>query len=165
PPGGGAGGGGGPPPAALALVQGFRLARWWDRAVLAEPLLWVLHLGFGWLAVGLGLFAAALLGGWPSPTTAMHGWLAGGAGSLMLGIMTRLALQHTGRPLAAPPASVAAFVLVSVAAAARIAGDAAGAEVAGYSVAAAAWFLAFALFLADHAVPLLRHGRAGPLSG
>lgn len=151
--------------AGLAAVQAVRLARWWDRGVLAEPLLWVLHLGFAWLTAGLGLFVAAELAGDPAPATAMHGWLVGGAGSLMLGIMARLALQHTGRPLVAPPASVAAFLLASVAAAARVVGAASGLDAAAYAAAAAAWSLAFLLFLVDHAVPLLRYGRAGALSG
>lgn len=144
---------------ALAAVQAYRLARWWDSAILADPLLWVLHLGFAWLAFGLALLAAAALVDWPSADVARHGWLAGGAGSLTLGIMTRLALSHTGRALRAGPQSIAAFVLVSLAAAARLLGPMLGVDMAGHTAAAVAWMAAFVLFLVDHGRPLLQRRR------
>lgn len=141
---------------ALALIQLYRLVRWWDRAILADPLLWILHLGFAWLSIGLFWLGAAMIAGWPSVDLARHAWLIGGAGSLTLGIMTRLALGHTRRPLQAGAGSTAAFILVSVAAVARIAGPLTGYDMAGHVAAAAAWSVAFALFLAEHGRPLLR---------
>lgn len=42
---------------AAGLALAMRLARWRGQATLREPLLWVLHLGYGWLALGLLLLA------------------------------------------------------------------------------------------------------------
>jgi uncharacterized protein involved in response to NO len=108
--------------------------------------------------------AGAALLEWPAADLARHGWLVGGAGSLTLGIATRLTLSNTGRQLRAGALSTGAFLLVSVAAAARTLGPALGHDMTGHVIAAAAWSAAFALFLADHARPLLWHrrGAAGP---
>ena len=38
---------------AAGLLQAGRLARWGGAKATREPLLWILHLGYGWLALGL----------------------------------------------------------------------------------------------------------------
>lgn len=141
--------------AALGAVQIYRLLRWWDPAVAGEPLLWVLHVGFGWLAVGLLLLAGAELGAGIGRADALHAILAGAVGSVTLGIMARLSLTHTGRPLRAGPLSRAAFVLVSLAALARVAGPPLGFPMPAMTVATLAWTAAFLVFLLDHAPGLL----------
>ncbi|WP_375263656.1 NnrS family protein, partial [Palleronia sp.] len=61
-----------------------------DRAVLADPLLWGLHVGFGWLALGLLAYAAAELGAGVAGTHALHLILIGAVGTLTLVISLRL---------------------------------------------------------------------------
>mgnify|MGYP001375968200 CR=1 FL=1 len=145
--------------AALGLLQLYRLLRWWDPAVAREPLLWSLHAGFGWLAAGLLLLAASELGAGIARADALHAILVGAVGSLTLGIMTRLSLTHTGRPLAAGPLSRVAFALVSLAALARIAGPPLGLATPALTLATLAWTAAFLAFLLDHAPGLLSPAR------
>ncbi len=107
--------------AVAAAAHAARTWGWWTPRVWRVPLLWVLHLGYAWLAVGFGLEAAALLGGPPS-WTARHALTAGAIGTMTLGMMARVALGHTGRPLRAPRAARVAFVLVHLGAALRVFG-------------------------------------------
>ena len=105
--------------AALAgCVNGIRLAGWYTHRYWRVPLLWVLHLGYGWIAAGLFLKVAAGVGVVP-PQFTIHAFTVGGIGVLTFGMMARVALGHTGRPLRVGIAMVAAFILVNFSAVVR----------------------------------------------
>ena len=107
--------------AALAAVANLvRLMRWRGFATLPEPLLWVLHLGYFWIPVGLSLLAASQW--WPSISSngALHALTTGAFGTMTLAVMSRATLGHTGRALTAGPGLTVAFVLVTCAALARV---------------------------------------------
>ena len=132
---------------AAALLLAARLSGWRGLATLDQPILWVLHLGYGWLAVGFALKAAADLGGCLPPSAALHALTAGAAGTMILGVMTRAALGHTGRSLATPPAIVVAYGLISVGAALRVAEPVLAApSVVILSASALIWAGGFAIF-------------------
>jgi uncharacterized protein involved in response to NO len=122
--------------------------RWQGIATRPEPLLWVLHLGYLWIPVGLALLAASQW--WPSIPSgaAVHALTAGGFGTMTLAVMSRATLGHTGRPLTAGPGLTAAFVLVTCAALARVLAslfDAAYEPL--LAIAAAGWIAAFLCYL------------------
>jgi len=106
--------------ALLAALVTVRIVLWRGWLVRAEPLLWILHLSLLWLPVGLVLLAGQLLAGWP-PAAWQHAIGSGAIGGLVLGVMARVALGHTGRPLRLPPGMTFAFILVHLAAAVRVA--------------------------------------------
>ncbi|MBI2383413.1 MAG: NnrS family protein [Gammaproteobacteria bacterium] len=139
--------------AALAAVaSGARLVLWRGWTVRREPLLWVLHLAMAWIPVALALLAASALG-WVAPTAWVHAAGAGAMGGLILGVMSRVALAHTGRPLRLPAGMRWAFAAVLAAAAARVLVAVDGLPWrAGLLAAAALWLAAYLLFL-------LRYGR------
>ncbi len=135
----------------LALLaggfHGFRLLRWKGWAVLAEPLMWVLHLGYAWLAVALILIGLSGLTDVVSPTAAIHALTVGAFGTMILAVMTRASLGHTGRDLSATPGTTAMFVLVTVASLLRIAAPfVPDASLALIWISGVAWTLAFGLF-------------------
>ena len=138
--------------AAGALAHLMRLWLWDARQTLKEPLLWVLPLSYAWLPAALVLRALWLADAGVPAAAAFHALGAGAMGGLMLGMMTRSALGHTGRPLAARGAELAAYVLVHLGAALRVFGPLAGAAVEPHALAASAllWSGAFALFLAAY---------------
>ena len=73
-----------------------------------------------WVAIGLLLVAAGDLG-WPLAGTAgLHALTAGAMGSMILAVMTRVGLGHTGRPLVLPAGAVGSYLLVHAGAAARV---------------------------------------------
>jgi uncharacterized protein involved in response to NO len=104
--------------ALAACANGVRLAGWYTPRYWRVPLLWVLHLGYGWIVLGFVLKAGAALGAVP-PQFTIHAFTVGGIGVLTLGMMARVALGHTARPLNIGPAMTVAFGLVNIAALAR----------------------------------------------
>ncbi|MBI2366896.1 MAG: NnrS family protein [Deltaproteobacteria bacterium] len=101
--------------ALAAIVNGIRLASWYTNRFWPVPLLWVLHLGYGWIVMGFCLEAAAAFRAIP-PQSTTHAFTAGAIGVLTLGMMARVALGHTARPLRVGPAMAVAFALVNLAA-------------------------------------------------
>ncbi len=97
-----------------------RLLAWRPWRVLREPLLWILHLGYAWIPVGLGLQAAHLLGVGLPWSAGVHALMVGAMSTLCLGMMARVALGHSGREMVAPQPVVVGFVLISVAALGRV---------------------------------------------
>ena len=113
------------PLAVVALAAGVltavRVAGWNPRATYGRPLLWILHAGYAWIAVGFLLMAASAAGLVARPL-AMHAFGLGGVGGLIIGMITRTALGHTGRPLAVGAAERAMYLLVQGAALVRVLG-------------------------------------------
>ena len=143
---------GGSPVLAVQLAAGigaiavFGRARGWGlRAALHDPLLWVLHLGHAW--VGLGLLLESV-GPWLSlpPSLAIHALTVGALGMSTLGMMARVSLGHTGRPLRITPAVTGAFAAMAVAAVVRVATPLLGAAhtTTWLWVAGSCWSVAFA---------------------
>jgi uncharacterized protein involved in response to NO len=136
---------------AAAAVHGLRLSRWHGAGTYANPILGVLHLGYGWLVVGLALLGLSSL--WPGlpASAALHALTAGCIGTMVLAVMSRAALGHSGRPLEVSPAIVVAYGLVSLGTALRVVApltDAVGAlTIAGGVAWTAAWVLYVAVYL------------------
>lgn len=152
------------PVAALALLaaalHAVRLARWCGRYTGAEPLVWILHVGYAWLPLGFALLAASHW--WPvlPQSAALHAFTAGAMGTMPLAVMTRATLGHTGRPLHAGAGTVAIYLLVLLAAIARILGPLAPElYIPAIAVGGTAWMAAFALFVVLYAPALLRRRR------
>lgn len=139
---------------AAATLNGVRLAGWGGERTLRSPLLWVLHLGYAWLVIGLALKAAASIGAVPE-TAALHALTVGAIGTMLLAVMSRAGLGHTGRTLKAHPATVAAYLLISVAAVLRMAATFLPLAFSELLIASSlAWSAAFLLFLSIYA-PIL----------
>lgn len=105
---------------AAAAINAVRLAGWQARHTLSQPLLWVLHLGYAWLVAGLAIKGFAALTAAIPATVALHGITIGAIGTMTLAMMSRASLGHTGRALSAGRALVFAYVLISLAAVARL---------------------------------------------
>ena len=109
--------------ALAALAAAAHLARWllWQPwKTLRNPLVWVLHLAYAWIPVHLLLRALAAQA-WVPASLATHALTAGAIGGMVIGMMTRTALGHTGRPLRAGSTEVACYALVALAALVRVA--------------------------------------------
>lgn len=107
--------------AALAgILLLARLAGWQGWLCRREPLLWVLHLGYLWLAVALLLKGLAPFSKAVTPSIWSHVLGIGAIGTMVLGVMTRVSLGHTGRPLQLPRWSVACYWLITLATVCRL---------------------------------------------
>lgn len=112
-------------PGLCALVAGLaallRLSRWRLGALLDQGSLWPLHLGYGWLGVGLVVKAAGQAG-LLAAQASLHGVAVGGLGLLGATVAWRTVRQRRGRPLAPAGVPMAAAGLISTAAVLRLAG-------------------------------------------
>ena len=145
-----------------AAAHGARLVLWRGLAVLAEPLLWVLHLGYAWLVAGLVLLGLSILTDLAGTGAALHAIGAGAMGTTVLAVMTRASLGHTGRELRVSAATVAGYLLVSLSALLRIAAPALGdAVMTAYTLAGLAWIGAYGLFVVVY-LPILIRPRVVP---
>ena len=155
--------------AALFITAGlltlWHWVAWKPWAVRTTPLLWILYLGY--LGMGLGLIATAAYTtgwttrlSWPVHTIAMAGF-----GALILGMMTRTALGHTGRALSVDGYMLLSFYLLCIAIVLRIAAlSASTSNVAWLHASAACWMLAFAVYLVRF-IPILTQPRADKRPG
>jgi uncharacterized protein involved in response to NO len=140
----------------VALLAFARLVGWRGWRTWREPMLWVLHLGYLWLAIGLAVRGLALVGVYAMPEIdTLHGITVGALGTLSLGMMARVAQCHSGVPIQSGIALTIMFALPSVAAAVRLCHNQPG----GWVWAAALWFVAYAIYLLAIG-PLLVRGRA-----
>ncbi|MYN10133.1 NnrS family protein [Pseudoduganella aquatica] len=137
--------------AAAGVLALLRLWRWQPQRTLRLPLLWILHLSYAWIGVGMLLLALSALG-MAAPGAAFHALAVGSMAGLILGMMTRTTLGHTGRMLKARRAESAIFVLIQLGALARVAAALLDAAWAGplhaalVLLSAAGWSTAFAVY-------------------
>ena len=104
---------------AAGIGQWLRVSRWRGFKIIDEPLLWILHLGFIWLGLGLIFLGLAVFG--VAPVSAgQHAIGIGAMGSMILGVASRAALGHTQRALVAGRIMSVAFIFMSLAAVLRI---------------------------------------------
>ncbi|MBF0368648.1 MAG: NnrS family protein [Magnetococcales bacterium] len=101
-------------------LQALRLATWHSFKTLNTPLLWVLHLGYLWIVMGLLLRGGAIIFDWMPQSTAIHALTVGAMGLFTAGIMSRIALLHTGRTLKHSGWVTLFFLLLPLAALLRI---------------------------------------------
>jgi uncharacterized protein involved in response to NO len=144
---------------AAAIAHATRLALWAPLATRGRPILWILHLSYAWVVVHLALRGLAGLE-LVAPALATHALTVGVIGGLTLGMMTRTARGHTARPLQVGPWETAAYVLVHLAAFARVFVPLAWPQ--GYAAlvvsSAILWGAAFAIFTAVY-FPILSRPR------
>lgn len=145
--------------ALLAMLHALRLHDWYSPAIWRKPLLWVLHLGYGFLVLGFALKALSGIG-LVAPSLALHAFTYGGLGVISLGMMARVSLGHTGRNVFAPPPVLhLVFATLALGAMVRVIGP--WLLPAHYplwiGLSQLAWIVAFAWFLVIY-LPML----AGP---
>ncbi|WP_035240984.1 NnrS family protein [Acidovorax sp. JHL-3] len=131
-----------------ALLHGVRMWRWKPWITRNRPILWILHASYAWIPVGFALLALAQLGV-VAVSAAVHAFAVGVTGGLIIGMITRTARGHTGRPLQASRLEVLAYGLVMGAAVLRVLVPLAAPQwyAATLVVAALAWSTAFAIYL------------------
>jgi len=141
----------------LTLLHTLRLAGWYTPKIWRKPLVWVLLVAYAFLILGFALKAASITFGL-FPFLSIHAFTVGGIGLLTLGMMSRVALGHTGRPVSHPPTAVFwSFVALCLSAIARVILPLFDMTLYVYWVALSQvlWILAFTIFVLVYAPMLL----------
>lgn len=106
-----------------AAANAVRLAGFHPVRGIRTKLLFLVVIGYGFLVAGyLGLGVVSLLG--TSVVLVLHLFTAGAVSCMVFAIMSRIALGHTGRPIAVSPVLLAGYVLVAAAGVLRAAAGA-----------------------------------------
>lgn len=145
-------------------AQALRLARWQGWRALREPIVLILHVAYLWLPVGMVLLGLSIVTEAVQASAALHALTAGAMAGMTLAVMTRATRGHTGRELVAGPMTVAVYVLITLAAAIRVAAPVLPIDyLAAIHIAAVAWISAFVLFIAAYGPMLALPRRDGKL--
>jgi uncharacterized protein involved in response to NO len=139
-----------------AALHAARLWTWDPWCTRGAPILWILHLSYAWIPVGLLLLGLHALGVDMPATLGDHALSVGAVGGMIIGMITRTARGHMGLPLQVNRMEVIAYVCVHLAALARVLWPLASPDTYAWalSVAGALWSVAFVLYLLVY-VPLL----------
>jgi uncharacterized protein involved in response to NO len=147
--------------AIASIAHVIRLSGWRSFKTGGESILWILHMGYAWLPIGLALKACFLFGSYDWASKWQHALTAGVFGTMILAVMTRASLGHTGRPLVVAPSITIAYVVLTLSVCLRVFSAALPQQhyVMALSIAGLGWALAFLLFLIVYA-PILIGPRA-----
>jgi uncharacterized protein involved in response to NO len=143
-----------------AALQLLRLSRWGGMRAVGDPLVLILHAGYAWIPIGLLLLGLSI-GGFDVPrSAAVHALTAGAMTTMVLAVMTRATLGHTGRALKASGGTVALYTFVTMAAVLRVTATLGlGSYALLLDISGSAWIVALILFLAVYG-PMLWQPRA-----
>ena len=137
-------------------LQMARLARWSGVRTYRDPIVLVLHVGYAWVPAGLGLLGLSIVTTAFPTSGAIHAITAGAMATMILAVMTRATLGHTGRELKADTWTSAIYVLVTLGAALRVSAPLLPLDyVRTIELASLLWAGAFLLFLAHYGPKLL----------
>ena len=145
-----------------AAMHCIRLHRWRGWTTVSEKLVVILHVAYAFVPLGLlaiGLSALGLL----EERSVLHLLSVGAVACMMLAVMTRASLGHTGRALKASRLTVSAYAALILCALVRPLGEILP-ELSGqiYAAAGLLWIFAFGLFCLEYA-PILARKRRAPL--
>ena len=144
-----------------AAAQALRLSRWGGLRTATDPLVLVLHLGYLWIPVGLALLGLSSAGYDIPESAGVHALTAGAMATMIVAVMTRASLGHTGRDLTASPMTTAAYLCVTVGALLRLAASLGfGPYLVILNVAGGFWGTSMLLFVIAYG-PILWRPRLG----
>jgi uncharacterized protein involved in response to NO len=102
-----------------AATQLLRWSRWQFYRTLHDPIVWVLHIGFLWIPVGIALLSGSAMN-WLPVSSGIHALMTGAATTMILAVASRAALGHSNRPLANNPLVTASYVGITITTVLRI---------------------------------------------
>lgn len=144
------------------VLHMVRLSRWRSASTLKVPLLWSLHIAYGFMALGVFWMGVSFITDTVRFSDGLHLVTVGAIGLMIIAMMSRVSLGHTGRPLTPRPAITFAFLLMVFAAIARAALPALGQVSLSWHISATLWIAAFGLFIYVY-WPILTSPRHNPL--
>jgi len=148
------------------VFQAMRWLRWRPWITLGVPLLWSIHVSIKFIAYGLIILGLSYLIAEIPSNHIWHLLTVGGMGGLILAMISRVSLGHTGRPLSPPKAMTFAYTLITLAALVRALGPWILPEktLVFIDISGTFWLLAFGIFVFTYAPMLMssrKDGRPG----
>ena len=152
--------------AVLALLHALRLAGWYSNKIWSKSLVWILVVAYAFFILGFALKALSIMSD-ISPFLSVHAFTAGGIGLLTIGMMSRVALGHTGRNVFQPPAIVFwSFAVLLSGVIVRVVFPLINMDLYVYwiGISQVLWMIAFVIFVVVYA-PMLLSARVDDRDG
>lgn len=125
----------------------IRLVKWKSLSTLGIPLLWSLHLSYAALAIGLITLGASYFSSHIQFSDSLHIITIGSIGLMIVAMMSRVSLGHTGRALKTTKAISLAFALLFAAMLVRFTLTVINQHFLAWNLSGALWVGSFAIFL------------------
>lgn len=147
---------------AAAALHCIRLHRWRGWTVARDRILVILHIVYAFIPLGLLALSLSALG-YLEERSVLHLLSVGAIACMMLAVMTRASLGHTGRALVASKITVASYAALILCALVRpLAEILPDFSPALYAASGLLWIAAFGLYCLEYA-PMLARKRRAPL--
>lgn len=134
-----------------AAIHMVRLSGWQVRRIRRVPILWILHLAYLWVVAGFVFTGLASIG-WIAPSLAIHAFTVGAISTVIYGMISRVSLGHSGRPLRPSISVVVGYYLLTCAAIVRVFVPVISSDLHDAAVlsSSALWIIAFGIFLVTY---------------
>jgi len=144
-----------------AISNGMRFLRWGFQHTWSTPILWSLHLFFLFIPFGFVMLALYAAGFIDNLSAALHSFTVGSIGGMILAMISRVTLGHTGREMKPHRLVTVAFVSLLIAVIVRVILPAWLADFYSMSIVISGgfWMLSFSFYLYVYA-PMLVTTRA-----
>lgn len=135
-----------------AILNAIRLSRWQLLAIAKNPILLILHVAYAWLVVGLLMFGVLIIWQIDQMDLPVHAITVGAFTSMILAVMTRASLGHTGRKIIASKLTILVYICINISVITRLLASLYYTYNTGFLyISAVAWMLAFGLFIIQYA--------------
>lgn len=136
-----------------AVANSWRFLRWGILHSRGVPLLWSLHLSYAFIPLGFIALVLYSIGWTANLSAALHSFTVGAMGGMILAMISRITLGHTGRPLEPPRMMTLAYIAILTATVARVLLPAALPSQAHWAIAIAGilWIVAYLIYLLYYA--------------
>lgn len=140
-----------------ALTNAWRFSRWGFQYCKSVPLLWSLHISYVFIPLGFLMLALNSMGLMHNISAALHSITVGAIGGMILAMISRVTLGHTGRELKPPRLITLAYILIFIAALVRVIVPAWLPEFSQWSIGIAGvlWVLALSIYIYFYAFMLI----------
>ncbi|PSU01033.1 NnrS family protein [Photobacterium iliopiscarium] len=131
-----------------AVTNLVRMCRWRSFKTITVPLLWSLHGAYLSMIIGLAWLGGSYINHSMNPTIGIHIIAIGGIGAMILAMMARVSLGHTGRKLQIGRWMIIAFISLfgSLLARTLFVVVMPVATIDAYVISAVLWVIAFTIF-------------------
>ncbi len=140
-----------------AASHSYRLFLFYRKGVTTEPMLWSLYCAYAWIITGYCLIALSMA--IESNVPWLHAITIGGLLTMIISMMARISLGHTGRPIIALPGIPSVFIAIQVATFVRITQQ----TQAGYLLTILILLMALTIFLKQYLPILIKPRSDGKL--
>ncbi|WP_052245383.1 NnrS family protein [Halocynthiibacter namhaensis] len=128
------------------ILHIIRMSRWQGQKTASVPIVMALHIAYSFVPLGFLLQGLSMISPETVPSLAgLHAWLSGAMGGMMLAVMTRASLGHSGRELHTTWREVFIYGMILIASVVRVIAAFPTPEFLLH-IAATAWIMAFAGF-------------------